>query len=70
MKEGSRVEKFRQWALEVLALLSADASVQADHLRSVGVDSDELLLQFDDLLTSQECSGLARRRPAVACAGQ
>lgn len=59
MKEGNREEKFRQWALEVLALLSADASVQADHLRSVGVDSDELLLQFDDLLSVAQARSAA-----------
>lgn len=50
MNSEQKLAEFRQWALAVLDLLSADSGRQVAYLRASGVGADEMLLQFDDVL--------------------
>lgn len=50
MTDDTRLDPFRKWTLEVLDLLGAPPDRQIDYVRSAGVDIDEIVLQFDDML--------------------
>lgn len=50
MTIGQNLADFRQWTLAVLDLLGAESDRQAAYLQASGVESDEILLQFDDVL--------------------
>ncbi|MGI5262307.1 hypothetical protein [Streptomyces angustmyceticus] len=50
MTEDMKLEKFRSWVLDVLELISADPGRQVDYLHESRIGSDEILLQFDDVL--------------------
>lgn len=54
MSADTRFENFQAWAIKTLQLLSSPARVQIEYLRSVGVDADELLLEFDDLIKAAQ----------------
>lgn len=50
MTSDRELTGFRQWTLDVLGLLGATADRQSAYVRHSGVGTDELLLQFDDVL--------------------
>lgn len=50
MTTDQKLADFRQWTLSVLDLLGADSDRQAAYLQDSGVEADEILLQFDDVL--------------------
>lgn len=50
MTGDRRLADFRRWTLTVLGLLSAPPDRQTAYVREAGVGTDELLLQFDDVL--------------------
>lgn len=50
MTSERKLTDFRQWTLAVLDLLSADSDRQVAYLQASGVEADEMLLQFDDVL--------------------
>lgn len=50
MTNDQKLAHFQQWTLAVLGLLSAASDRQAAYLHESGVGTDELLLQFDDVL--------------------
>jgi hypothetical protein len=50
MTAERKLPDFRQWTLAVLGLLSAEPEKQVAYLRESRVESDEILLQFDDVL--------------------
>ncbi|WP_432043097.1 hypothetical protein [Streptomyces cadmiisoli] len=50
MTSERQLAEFRGWALAVLDLLGAHPDRQVAFLQASKVDSDEILLQFDDLV--------------------
>ncbi|MGW5104765.1 hypothetical protein [Streptomyces sp. NPDC004100] len=50
MTSDRKLASFQQWALAVLGLLSATSDDQTSYLQESGTGTDELLLQFDDVL--------------------
>lgn len=50
MTGDRKLADFRRWALDTLGLLSADPEKQVEYLRSSGVEAEEILLQFDDVM--------------------
>lgn len=64
MTQDRGITEYRQWALNVLGLLAAAPEHQIAYLRESNVDSDEILLEFDDLLH------VARARVADGSLGQ
>ncbi|MFD7094712.1 hypothetical protein [Streptomyces xanthophaeus] len=46
----SGLEGFRNWTLRVLARLAASSEIQLEYIVNLDVGSDELLLEFDDVL--------------------
>ncbi|GAA3506588.1 hypothetical protein GCM10019016_137030 [Streptomyces prasinosporus] len=50
MTSDRKLADFQQWTLTVLGLLSATSDRQVAYLQESGVGTDELLLQFDDVL--------------------
>ncbi|MER5966242.1 hypothetical protein [Streptomyces sp. NPDC002057] len=64
MTSERKLTDFRQWVLGVLDLLGADPGRQTAYLQESGVEADEILLQFDDVLhvaRARACDGSLRR---------
>lgn len=50
MTGDQKLADFRRWTLATLSLLSEEPERQVEYLRASGVEAEEVLLQFDDVL--------------------
>lgn len=50
MTGDRKLVDFRRWTLATLTLLSAEPERQVEYLRASGVEAEEVLLQFDDVV--------------------
>ncbi|GLV91687.1 hypothetical protein Slala04_31410 [Streptomyces lavendulae subsp. lavendulae] len=84
MNEGVVIQRFHMWTMRVLNHLGSIPESQITHIRTLDVGTDELLLEFDDVMNtakarrfdeslSEEDFNLLQKidsaADAVACAG-